>query len=112
MSTRGPARRFFELLHSPLMKKTPPQAARRWFVQGRVQGVGFRWFVVRCAREVGVTGWVRNEADGGVQAFAVGTPEQLDQLAGRLHKGPMLAEVRTVEQNEANPERHTSFEIR
>ena len=94
------------------MKKAPALSARRWFVQGRVQGVGFRWFVVSRAREVGVTGWTRNEADGGVQVYAVGTPEQLDRLAGHLHLGPMMSEVRGVEQIEESVERHSSFEIR
>lgn len=92
-------------------KKTPP-GARSWFVHGRVQGVGFRWFVVHRAREIGVTGWVRNEDDGGVQVYAVGTEDQLDRLAGYLHAGPPLSEVRSVDQAEAILQAHRSFEIR
>lgn len=94
------------------MKSLPQIVARRWLVRGRVQGVGFRWFVVRWARELGVTGWVRNEDDGAVQAYAAGTEEQLARLAGFLHKGPALSDVRSVEQTEASLEKHHSFEIR
>lgn len=94
------------------MKKLPQISARRWIVHGRVQGVGFRWFVVRCARELGVTGWVRNEDDGAVQAYAIGSEEQLDRLAGFLHKGPLMSDVRSVDQVEASVEKHRSFEIR
>lgn len=94
------------------MKKLPQIFARRWFVHGRVQGVGFRWFVVRCARQLAVTGWARNEDDGAVQVYALGTEEQLDSLAGFLHQGPALSDVRSVEQAEASLEKHRSFEIR
>lgn len=89
------------------MKKT--HAARRWFVSGRVQGVGFRWFVEKQAREIGLGGWVRNLDDGRVEAYAVGTLEQLDQLAARLHQGPSLSEVRGVEQLEAEMQQLSSF---
>ena len=93
------------------MNKASALAARRWRVNGRVQGVGYRWFVVKCANEIGVKGWVRNEPDGGVQAYAIGSEEQLDRLAGFLHKGPPLSDVRSVEQQEASIEKVTAFEI-
>jgi acylphosphatase len=89
------------------MKKQ--HSARRWLVSGRVQGVGFRWFVEREALALGLTGWVRNLDDGRVEAYAVGTPEQLDHLAGRLHRGPSLAEVRGLEQLEAEMQQLSSF---
>ena len=57
------------------------KTARRWFVSGRVQGVGFRWFVQNEADRLGLRGWVRNEDDGRVQVYAIGSPEQLDELA-------------------------------
>ncbi|HEU5020387.1 MAG TPA: acylphosphatase [Bryobacteraceae bacterium] len=76
---------------------------------GRVQGVGFRAFVERTAREIGVTGWVRNLDDGRVEAYAVGAPEQLDELAARLHQGPRLSEVRGLEQIEAEMQQLSSF---
>lgn len=88
----------------------PSISARRWFVSGRVQGVGFRWFVCRHAKGIGLTGWVRNEADGRVQVYAAGTERQLNQLAGLLYEGPRTAEVRGVEQSEAVVQQLNSFE--
>jgi acylphosphatase len=85
-------------------------AARRWYVSGRVQGVGFRWFVEKHAVEIGVTGWVRNEDDGRVQVYAVGTSDQLNQLAGFLHRGPRMADVRGVEEQEAAMQQLSSFQ--
>ena len=85
------------------------QAARRWYVSGRVQGVGFRWFVEKNANSIGVRGWVRNEDDGRVQVYAVGSGDQLNQLAALLCKGPRLAEVRGVEEREAAMQQLSSF---
>ena len=90
------------------MKKT----ARRWFVSGTVQGVGFRFFVQSKAASLGVTGWARNLDDGRVEVFAVGSDQQLDALAGALHIGPRAAEVRAVEQQDAPLEDASSFRIR
>jgi acylphosphatase len=66
-------------------------------------------FVERHAREIGVTGWVRNLDDGRVEAYAIGTPAQLDQLAARLHQGPALSIVRGLEQKEAEMQQLSSF---
>jgi acylphosphatase len=85
------------------------KSARRWLVTGRVQGVGFRAFVERTARDIGLSGWVRNLDDGRVEAYAVGTPAQLDELAARLHQGPPLSEVRGLEQIEAEMQQLSSF---
>ena len=71
---------------------------RGWRVEGRVQGVGFRWFVRERARGLGVAGWVRNEADGSVRVQARGTPEALARLEEAVGVGPPSAEVRTVEE--------------
>jgi acylphosphatase len=81
-------------------------------VSGRVQGVGFRWFVTRRAEEIGVAGWVRNEDDGRVQVYAVGTEDQLNRLAGWLHRGPAHAEVRGVEETVAGVQQLSSFQSR
>jgi acylphosphatase len=77
--------------------------ARRFLVRGRVQGVGFRWFVEREAHILGVAGWVRNNADSSVEVFAVGTREQLLGLRSRLREGPRAARVDDVEEFEAKP---------
>ena len=79
-----------------------PKLARRFLVRGRVQGVGFRWFVEREAHILGVAGWVRNNADGAVEVFAQGTTDQLSALRGRLQQGPRAARVDQVEEAEAS----------
>src|SRR6202007_2604520 len=71
--------------------------ARRFIVHGRVQGVGFRWFVEREAHTLGIAGWVRNNADGSVEVLAQGTRDQLSGLHSRLREGPRAARVDAVE---------------
>jgi acylphosphatase len=75
--------------------------ARRFVVRGRVQGVGFRWFVEREAHILGIAGWVRNNTNGTVEMLAHGTPEQLTALRARLREGPRAARVDDVEEFEA-----------
>jgi acylphosphatase len=77
--------------------------ARRFLVRGRVQGVGFRWFVEREAHILGITGWVRNNHDGSVEVLAQGTRDQLLGLRSRLREGPRAARVDNVEESEARP---------
>lgn len=86
--------------------------AKFYRVRGRVQGVGFRYFVEQSANTLGVTGWVRNADDGSVEVYASGTAAQLSDLAGLLRKGPRWAEVAGVDESEARLESHTSFMIR
>jgi acylphosphatase len=74
---------------------------RRFLVRGRVQGVGFRWFVEREAHILQVAGWVRNNPDGSVEVLAQGTREQLAGLYSRLREGPRAARVDAVEASEA-----------
>jgi acylphosphatase len=62
-------------------------------VRGRVQGVGFRYFVLRQARALGLTGWVANEPDGSVRAVAEGATEAIDRLDDILRSGPPGAVV-------------------
>ncbi|HWQ54534.1 MAG TPA: acylphosphatase [Bryobacteraceae bacterium] len=85
--------------------------ARRYFVRGRVQGVGYRWFVERAAAELGVTGYVRNLDDGRVEVYAAGSADKLSELAGLLWKGPRWADVRGVEEQEAAVVKHGGFRI-
>lgn len=77
--------------------------ARRFVVRGRVQGVGFRWFVEREAHVLGVSGWVRNNADGSVEVLAQGTRDQLLGLRSRLRQGPRAARVDDVEESDVGP---------
>jgi acylphosphatase len=86
--------------------------ARRFLVRGRVQGVGFRWFVEREAHILGIAGWVRNNTDGTVEVLAQGSLEQLAALCARLREGPRAARVDNVEQVETQPvSGMTSFRI-
>jgi len=80
-----------------------PVQARRFLVRGRVQGVGFRWFVEREAHILGIAGWVRNNHDGSVEVLAQGTRDQLSGLHSRLREGPRAARVDNVEVSEENP---------
>ena len=77
--------------------------ARRFLVRGRVQGVGFRWFVEREAHLLGIAGWVRNNADGSVEVLAQGSRDQLSGLHARLREGPRAARVDNVEVADARP---------
>jgi acylphosphatase len=81
-------------------------------VRGRVQGVGFRFFVEQSAKAIEISGWVRNLDDGSVEVYAAGSAEQLSDLAGRLWQGPRWAEVRGVEEAEAPFEDHRGFSVR
>jgi acylphosphatase len=87
--------------------------ASRFLVRGRVQGVGFRWFVEREAHILQIAGWVRNNPDGTVEVLAQGTSEQLTGLQSRLQQGPRAARVDDVEVSQAEPVAGiTSFQVR
>jgi len=66
-------------------------------IRGRVQGVGFRWFVRETARALRLRGWVKNRPDGNVEVAAAGSDEDLQQLADALGRGPRGAVVESVE---------------
>jgi len=71
---------------------------RRCVIRGRVQGVGFRWFVTRNAADLGVRGTVRNRRDGAVEAMLqADEPGPLDALLERLWQGPPAARVESVD---------------
>ena len=85
---------------------------RSYRVTGRVQGVGFRAFVVRLAASVGVAGAVRNDADGGVACFAEGDREALELFRRGLERGPAHARVDRVEESEiASPPERGDFDV-
>jgi acylphosphatase len=76
-----------------------------FLIQGRVQGVGFRWFVQREASELALRGWVRNTEDGHVEVVAAGEVEDLSELRTSLHRGPRGSRVdRVVEHTLAESE--------
>jgi acylphosphatase len=69
-----------------------------YLVKGRVQGVGFRWFVHQEAAELGLRGWVRNTEQGHVEIVAAGKPEELAELKDALRKGSRGSRVDVVEE--------------
>jgi len=79
----------------------PDLETRRYVVSGRVQGVGFRWFVEREAALAGVTGWVRNCLNGDVEVMATGTTEQHSLLRRKLQQGPRASRVDDVSESRA-----------
>ena len=85
--------------------------AKRYLVHGRVQGVGFRWFVQKAAVDLGLAGYARNLDDGRVEVYAIGPAEKLDDLNGLLWKGPRLSDVRGVEVMEAQMVNYRDFRI-
>lgn len=67
-------------------------------IKGRVQGIGFRWFAVREAKRIGgISGWVRNEADGSVEILMSGAEDKIDEMLLSCRKGPALSRVDSVE---------------
>lgn len=84
----------------------------RWYVNGRVQGVGFRNYVRKHAKRLGVVGYAMNLADGSVEVHGVGINQALETLSGYVRRGPMLAEVLQFEQREAETASYDSFDIR
>lgn len=86
--------------------------ARRVRVTGRVQGVFFRAWTRDQARELRVSGWVRNADDGSVEAHLEGDETAVARLIERLHRGPPSANVRSVRSEEAEPGHLTGFQVR
>jgi acylphosphatase len=80
-----------------------PYAAFSAVVNGRVQGVGFRWSAMDAARRLGVVGWVRNAADGSVEVHAEGDPDALERFRAWLKKGPPAARVDSVSVRHLSP---------
>lgn len=85
--------------------------ARRFFVRGRVQGVGYRYFVQREASAFHLSGYTRNLDDGRVEVYAAGAAAQIDELLARLHQGPRFSDVRGVESFEAPVLKYEGFRI-
>jgi acylphosphatase len=75
--------------------------AKRFYVSGRVQGVGFRYFVERTAVSLGVGGYARNLFDGRVEIYAIGSAEQMDALRSALQRGPRMAQVHRLDELDA-----------
>lgn len=96
----------------PGTRKQGAESARKYYIRGRVQAVGFRDFVQRAAGDLGLNGYVRNLDDGRVEVYAAGPRRLLDDLAGLLWKGPRWSDVRGVEEREAEMIEYIGFQIR
>ncbi len=83
----------------------------RYVVSGRVQGVGFRYYVLREAQQLGLSGYVRNLRDGRVEVVAAGSAEKLGRLEALLWRGPVMARVDMVEAEPAELPAEEGFVI-
>ncbi len=96
-------------------RQTPGETVRgvSFRVEGRVQGVAYRWFGRRSANKIGVSGWIRNCADGAVEGEAFGEPARIEAFLERLRTGPPRARVERLVSSPV-PQRPSGgeFEIR
>jgi acylphosphatase len=83
--------------------------AERLIVEGRVQGVGYRWWTLGEARRLGLEGWVRNRRDGTVEILAIGVGDAVDALAEACRHGPSSARVSAVARTPAEDDGSTGF---
>ena len=81
-------------------------------IEGRVQGVGYRWWAIGTARSLGLDGWVRNRLDGSVELLAIGEAEQVDRLALACALGPSGARVAAVVRLDAEDDGSVGFQER
>jgi acylphosphatase len=85
--------------------------AKRVHITGRVQGVSFRAWTCERARELGISGWVRNRSDGSVEGLVSGSSEAVETLIAALHEGPPAAEVKDVRATETETHAEPGFRI-
>jgi acylphosphatase len=83
--------------------------AKHVVIQGRVQGVGYRDWMVGQARALGVDGWVRNRGDGSVEALVYGEIDAVEELLRACRRGPRLAVVSRIEEDWADPPDEPGF---
>ncbi len=84
-------------------------SAKRLRIHGHVQGVGYRQWMVHAATTLGVAGWVRNEADGSVAAFAEGDTAAVEELLRACRRGPPGASVVLIHEDLTEPEGRVDF---
>ena len=82
---------------------------KRLIISGRVQGIGYRAWMVEKARELGVSGWVRNRIDGSVEALVAGETAAVEELLRLCRRGPRLAVVISIEEDLADPPEQFGF---
>lgn len=87
-------------------------ATFEYIVSGIVQGVGYRYYTVRVAAQLGLTGWVRNTPTGEVQVVASGSPERLSEFERCLEEGPRMSRVTAVHRLPAPEQDFSGFSVR
>ena len=85
------------------------RVAARFRIEGRVQGVGFRWWTVAEAGLLGLDGWARNRADGSVEVLAIGEPAAVAALEQACASGPAAAQVTAVRRTPAEDDGSRGF---
>jgi acylphosphatase len=83
--------------------------AKRLVISGRVQGVGYREWMVEKARALGVSGWVRNRIDGSVEALIAGDVAAVEELSRLCRRGPRMAQVVSIDEELADPPESFGF---
>jgi acylphosphatase len=89
----------------------PNDDSYRCVVEGRVQGVGFRYFVYREAQRLGVFGWVRNRDDGSVELRVEGDPDSVRKFLDKVRAGPSFSYVTNVRMRDVPLEHFEGFSI-
>jgi len=84
-------------------------SSKRLVISGRVQGVGYRAWVAERAAALGIDGWVRNRADGAVEALISGTADAVEELARACRRGPRFAQVEAITEEIADPPTQPGF---
>jgi acylphosphatase len=87
-------------------------SSKRLIISGRVQGVGFRDWMVTQAQRLGVDGWVRNRSDGTVEALVSGTADAVEEIARHCRRGPRLAQITQIIEEMADPPEEPGFSAR
>jgi acylphosphatase len=85
--------------------------AKRLIIAGRVHGVGYRAWMERQAQMLGISGWVRNRADGAVEALIAGDVAAVEELSRLCRRGPRLAEVSSISEELAEPPEEPGFTL-
>jgi acylphosphatase len=88
------------------------RSAEQFRIEGRVQGVGYRWWAVQAARKLGLCGWVRNRRDGSVELLAIGEAQAIAALAAACAEGPSGAAVTGVDRAPAQDDGADGFQER
>jgi acylphosphatase len=95
------------------IEESGPEARLHAVVHGYVQGVNFRYYTIRTAQQLGLTGWVANRWDGAVETIAEGRRKSLDEFAAFLHHGSPSSVVRRVDVEWGTPTAEfTNFRVR